>query len=505
MTDTGWLLWPAALLLATGSAYVLGWRRGAAWGRRTGLAEAALAARQRLLAAPAAAAGASDTGTGAGTSVCYTALMTDELRETAEQAVLVALERPGEAEFSADESLAELAQLAETAGADVITTVVQRRERPHAATFIGPGKLQELKAICAETGVDLVIFDDELSPAQQRNVEKAVEVRVIDRTALILDIFAQRAQSREGKVQVELAQLNYLLPRLTGKGTELSRLGAGIGTRGPGETKLESDRRRIRDRIADLRRELEAIKAHRQRQRAGRERTPWPVVALAGYTNAGKSTLLNRLSGADVLAENRLFATLDPTTRRVELPDGGTMLLTDTVGFIQKLPTQLVAAFRATLEEIAAADLILHVIDAAHPKRQAHEAAVAAVLDELGAGSVPTLIVYNQIDRLDRNEREALERAHPDAVFVSAATGEQTEALLQRVADTLRQGHRHVAVVVPYGREPLLQLMRERGHVEAADYAADGIHVQARLPGPWADHVLSELGKSASSGQVEQA
>lgn len=484
------------LLISVGCAFVLGWQRGAAAGRRAGVAEAALILRQyRLQADPAAAS-----------VVCYTALMTEEILETAEHAVLVALERPGEHNFSADESLAELAQLAETAGATVITTVVQRRDRPDAATFIGTGKVHELQAICAETGANLVIFDDELSPAQQRNVEKAVEVRVIDRTALILDIFAQRAQSREGKVQVELAQLNYLLPRLAGQGTELSRLGAGIGTRGPGETKLESDRRRIRDRIADLREELGAIKAHRERQRASRQRGPWPVIALAGYTNAGKSTLLNRLSGADVLAEDRLFATLDPTTRRVDVPDGGTVLLTDTVGFIQKLPTQLVAAFRATLEEIAAADLIMHVIDAAHPKRQAQEAAVAAVLNDLGAAAVPTLIVYNQVDRLEPDDRAALARTQPEASLVSALTGDGIGSLLTAVTAALRHGHRQLSVIVPYGREPLLQLMRERGHVETADYGEDGIHVQARLPAPWADHVLSQLTPvEGAAGTVEQA
>lgn len=497
--------WLGVLLLTAAAGYACGWRGGAVWGRRLGRAEAALLARQAKLRRPDLRNVAPGDRTETIGAVCYTAHMTEELLETAEQAVLVALDRPGVHDFSADESLAELAQLAETAGAAVITTIVQRRERPDAATFIGAGKLHDLKAICAETGANLIIFDDELSPAQQRNIEKAVEVRVIDRTALILDIFAQRAQSREGKVQVELAQLNYLLPRLAGRGTELSRLGAGIGTRGPGETKLESDRRRIRDRIADLRRQLEAIKAHRQRQRARRERGPWPIVALAGYTNAGKSTLLNRLSGADVLAENKLFATLDPTTRRVDLPDGGTILLTDTVGFIQKLPTELVAAFRATLEEIALADLILHVIDASHPKQHAQEAAVAAVLDELGASAVPTLVVYNKVDMLGPDERDALLRTQPDAVLVSALSGDNIDGLLQAIADTLRHGHRHISVLVPYGREPLLQLMRERGQVEATDYTEDGIHVQARLPAPWADYVLAQLAAEAASEQVEQA
>lgn len=480
MVPFSWWLGVAALaFIVAAAAFSYGWHRGAAWGRRVGLAERALVARQQRLTA----------GT-----VCYNSPMTDErLENAAEQAVLVALDRPDLHGFTADESLAELAQLADTAGAEVVTTVVQRRSRPDPATFIGTGKLQELQAICAETGTNLVIFDDELSPAQQRNIERVVEVRVIDRTALILDIFAQRAQSREGKVQVELAQLNYLLPRLAGQGTALSRLGAGIGTRGPGETKLETDRRRIRDRIADLRRELADIKAHRERQRTSRQRGPWPVVALAGYTNAGKSTLLNQLSGADVLAENRLFATLDPTTRRVELADGGTVLMTDTVGFIQKLPTQLVAAFRSTLEEIVAADLILHVIDAAHPKRLEQEMAVATVLSELGAADVPTLRVYNQIDRLDPVERDALINTQRDAACLSALTGENVPELLEAIAAKLREGHRFVKVVVPYGREPLLQLMRERGHVEAAAYDEDGIHVQARLPGPWADHVLTEL------------
>lgn len=336
--------------------------------------------------------------------------------------------------------LDELAELVISAGGQVVGSVTQRLERPLAATYIGPGKAREVRTLVWELDADLVIVDDELSPAQARNLEELLEVPVIDRTQLILDIFAQRARTKEGKLQVELAQLTYQLTRLTGHGVALSRLGGGIGTRGPGETQLETDRRRIRRRIAAIRRELEQVRRTRALQRAGRRRTGLPIIALVGYTNAGKSTLMNALTRAGVLAENRLFATLDPTIRRVTLAPGRDALLTDTVGFLRKLPHQLVAAFRATLEEVQEADILLHVVDASQPDVHEQMEAVATVLDELGVLHKPVVTAFNKLDAVADPERvHQWARLTPAAVAISATRGlglDQLRALLaEQVAE----------------------------------------------------------------------
>jgi GTP-binding protein HflX len=316
-----------------------------------------------------------------------------------DRAILVAAEVPG-ALLPAEESLNELAELARTAGAEVVARFTQRLDHPNPATYIGSGKVQEIVEAIRQLGANVVIFDDELSPSQQRNLEKALGVKVIDRTALILDIFATRARTREGRLQVELAQHQYLLPRLAGQWSHLERMEGAIGTRGPGETQIETDRRLIRNRIAKIRRDLEEVRTQRELYRRRRARNNAPVVALVGYTNAGKSTLMRALSGADVLAEDRLFATLDPVTRRISLPSGEIVLLTDTVGFIQKLPTQLVAAFRATLEELEDADLLLHVVDISHPNAYQHVQTVEATLRDLGVHEKPQLIALNKVDLL---------------------------------------------------------------------------------------------------------
>ncbi|HEY8418126.1 MAG TPA: GTPase HflX [Limnochordales bacterium] len=339
--------------------------------------------------------------------------------------------------------LDELAELVRSAGGQVVGSVVQRLDRPAAATYIGQGKVQEARTLAWELEADLVVVDDELTPAQARNLEKLLEVPVIDRTQLILDIFAQRARTKEGKLQVELAQLTYQLTRLTGHGVKMSRLGGGIGTRGPGETQLETDRRRIRRRIAAIRKELEEVRRTRALQREGRRRTGLPVIALVGYTNAGKSTLMNALTRAGVLAENRLFATLDPTVRRVTLVPGKDALLTDTVGFLRKLPHQLVAAFRATLEEVQEADILLHVVDASQPDVQEQMEAVAAVLDELGALDKPMVTAFNKLDGVaDRAQVEEWARSTPAAVAISAKTGlglDRLRALLAAQVDELEE------------------------------------------------------------------
>src|SRR5215467_5017745 len=336
-----------------------------------------------------------------------------------------------------EESLEELALLADTAGAEPVVRELQRRQTPDPATYIGTGKADELRAISDALDIDVVIFDDELSPAQQRNLEKLFAVDDVDRVALILDIFAQHASSQEGAVQVELAQLRYRLPRLRGRGTELSQQGGGIGTRGPGETQLEVDRRRLLRRIQRLERDIKELGANRATQRKARRRRAIPTIALVGYTNAGKSTLLNRLTDAGVLVENQLFSTLDPTTRRLRLPGGETVLLSDTVGFVRRLPHQLVDAFRSTLEEVVDADLLLHVVDLGAPDAEGRIAAVEAVLREIDAGDVPVLHVWNKADLVDQEVVEEQVRTH-DSVAISAATGEGIDGLLHTVGDRLR-------------------------------------------------------------------
>ena len=409
--------------------------------------------------------------------------------DSKEKVILTALELPAMESEDVEESLLELAGLAETAGAEVVDSNVQRRRRPDSATYLGRGRVRELAELAGSRGVDLLIVDRELQPAQQRNLEEAVGVRVVDRTQLILDIFARRA----GKLQVELAQLQYLLPRLTGLGTQLSRLGGGIGTRGPGETRLEVDRRRIRKRIADLQKEIEEVRRHRTLLRRGRQTVPFPLAVLVGYTNAGKSTLLNKLTGAGVLAEDKLFATLDPTTRRIDLPSGDTALLTDTVGFIRNLPHHLVAAFRATLEEVAEADLIVHVVDASHPRMKEQMRAVEEVLKFLEAGGKPRLTVFNKVDRLDDTNNVLPPPNLPGEVAVSALNGAGLSQMLQRLSGLLAAGRVTETFFVPYNRSAVLPLIYENGRVLEEKHGPEGVEVTTELGAVWARRVRARL------------
>jgi GTPase len=404
-----------------------------------------------------------------------------------------------------DDSLDELAGLAETAGTEVVARATQRREKPDPATFFGKGKVAELVALRSTCPYDLVVVDDDLSPVQQRNLDKRLSVPVVDRAGLIIAIFGQRARTREAHLQVELARLEYLLPRLSGAWTHLERQMGGIGGRGgPGETQIELDRRQLRDRIAALKREIAQVRAHRGRARARRRNGP-PNVALVGYTNAGKSTLMNRLTDAGVAAENKLFATLDPTVRKMPLPGGGATVISDTVGFIQKLPHQLIAAFRATLEELESADLLLHVVDAAHPQAREQEQAVVGVLGELGLADKPTLTVYNKADLLPGGF------APPDtnAVVVSAATGAGLGALKARIARRLGAAVAEVEVTVPLAAADLVALFRREGFLVREDYRPDGARLHGHLPQRLIPtfrragkvHVV----KAAVDGQVDRA
>lgn len=395
-----------------------------------------------------------------------------------------------------EDSLAELALLADTAGVDVVGELTQKLTHPHVETYIGPGKVEELKALAEETLAEVVIFDDELSPRHQRELEKALgrNIRVIDRTALILDIFAQHAHTREGMLQVELAQYEYNLPRLTRAWTHLERQAGGgggragstggVGLRGPGETQLEVDRRSIRKRIAHIKSELEKVEAHRMRYRSQRKRSRIPTVALVGYTNAGKSTLLNRLSKADVYVADQLFATLDPTTRRVQLPGDNLALMTDTVGFIQKLPTSLIAAFHATLEEISEADLLLHVVDISHPNALGQFQAVQETLKEIGASHIPMVTALNKMDRLKNpeNARKTLEN-FPKSVALSALTGAGTSNLLQLMQAELFEAFVPIHVRLPYKEGALISVFHELGQVERVEHERGGVQMQGRIPG----------------------
>jgi len=391
----------------------------------------------------------------------------------------------------AENSLRELSRLAETAGSQVLEGLTQRRSRPDAKTYVGAGKARELAAIVAEHGADTVICDGELTPGQLRSLEGTVKVKVVDRTALILDIFAQHARSKEGKAQVELAQLQYLLPRLRGWGESLSRQAGGraggggtggIGTRGPGETKIETDRRRIRSRISRLRREIGEMSVGREVQRGQRRRHAVPSVAIAGYTNAGKSSLLNRLTGAQVLVDDSLFATLDPAVRRAKTPSGWPYTLTDTVGFVRHLPHQVVDAFRSTLEEVADADLILHVVDGSDADPRLQLAAVREVLAEVGAGGVPELVVINKADAADPIELEGLRLAEKQSVIVSARTGEGLDELQAEIERLMPRQYREISVVIPYARGDLLSRAHDEGEVLAVEHGSDGTELTARVP-----------------------
>ncbi|GAA0209946.1 MULTISPECIES: GTPase HflX [unclassified Aeromicrobium] len=415
-----------------------------------------------------------------------------------ERVVLVGVWTDGSAE-DAENSLAELKLLAETAGSEVLDALLQRRQRPDAATFIGSGKVEELTAAVQATGADTIICDGELAPSQLRNLEDRTKVKVVDRTALILDIFAQHAKSAEGKAQVELAQLQYQTQRLRGWGGNLSRQaggraagGEGIGGRGPGETKLETDRRRIQAKMAKLRRELKALRTTRDIKKAQRRRNAVPAVVIAGYTNAGKSSLLNRLTGAGVLVEDALFATLDPTTRKTQASDGRVYTMSDTVGFVRHLPHQLVEAFRSTLEEVAESDLVLHVVDASHPDPEGQIAAVREVFAEIDATGVPEIIVLNKADAADPMMVKQLLAREPHAVLVSARTGQGIDELLAAVEADLPRPEARVDVVVPYDRGDLLSLVHQTGEIETLDHASDGTHLVARVSDELA-HQLNEL------------
>lgn len=409
---------------------------------------------------------------------------TASLQVMSERAILIGMEwGRNDSLWTVDDSLEELKQLADTAGATVIKKFIQKRPKPDPAFFIGRGKVQELALYAQQENIDLCIFDDELSPAQQRNIESVMGIRILDRTALILDIFAQRARTNEGKLQVELAQLQYTLPRIMGKGLMLSRLGGGIGTRGPGETKLEVDRRRIRDRIAFIKDQIEKVKAVRSLHRSKRKKNNVFEVSLVGYTNAGKSTLLNTLTNSDIYAKDQLFATLDPTTRQLTLPNKQEIIITDTVGFIQRLPHQLIAAFRSTLEVVTEADLLVHVIDVSHELYKEQAAAVHEVLKEIGAETKPVITVYNKIDKLPLDskltDRLALEE---DTVCISAAKKLNLETLQQMIETHLKSKAVEVTLCIPYAETAKAAQLHETANVLEQEYTENGAVMKVILP-----------------------
>jgi GTP-binding protein HflX len=404
-------------------------------------------------------------------------------QKTQERALLIGLEKEGVSKWDLQDSLAELRELANSAGAQVIDTVTQKLQKPTAPYYIGRGKAESIKDSCQDRQVTSVIFDDELSPAQGRNLETLLARKVLDRTQLILDIFAQRARSREGRLQIELAQLQYLLPRLTRMWEHLSRQTGGIGTRGPGETQLEVDRRRVQERIARLERELEAVRKTRAVQRQGRKRHQWPVAAVVGYTNAGKSTLLNLLTGADVVTEDKLFATLDPTTRSFVLPNKQRVLLTDTVGFLRKLPHTLIESFKATLEEVSEADLLIHIVDLSHLRVDEQMEAVDAVIKELDAFGKQTLIVFNKIDNLENQELAGtyVER-FPGSVAISARTGEGVNNLVQALEIALSSWRLRSHFRIPPDQSALIAEIHRVGHMLELHYDGDDALIIAHVP-----------------------
>jgi len=403
------------------------------------------------------------------------------------------------------DSLSELGELAATAGGEVIGDGLQKLDAPTPATFIGKGKAEEFAAFCRRHDVDTVIFDDELSPAQSRTLEKIFNCKILDRTSLILDIFAQRARTREGKLQIELAQLQHLLPRLTRFWGHLSRQAGGIGMRGgEGESQLEADRRKVQERIDKISRDLEIVRRQRATQRAGRQRSLWPLASIVGYTNAGKSTLLNALTGAGVLARDILFATLDPTTRRLRLPTNQNVLLTDTVGFIRKLPHGLVEAFKATLEEVVQADLLLHVVDVSHPKAEEQIQAVNAVLAEIGAGEKPTIMVLNKMDRLNGNGTDGvlnrLQEKYPHAVAISAATGEGIATLLAELGTQLRPKREFLELRVPHEQAAVIARLHAVGQIISRSYRGPAARFKARIPPHHHDEFAPYIVREAQTG-----
>jgi GTP-binding protein HflX len=436
-----------------------------------------------------------------------------------ERAFLVGVElfkKPGLLTLA--DSLSELALLAETAGLKVVGELTQKLDHPNVETYIGPGKVDELKALAEETLAQVVVFDDELNPRHQRELEEALSanLRVLDRTALILDIFAQHAQTSEGMTQVELAQYEYYLPRLTRQWTHLARQAGGgggragstggVGLRGPGETQLEVDRRQIRTRIANLKKQLEKVRAHRERYRAQRKRARLPTVALVGYTNAGKSTLLNRLAKSEVYVADQLFATLDPTTRRVELPGGYQALFTDTVGFIQKLPTSLIAAFRATLEEIAAAELLLHIVDISHPNALNQAEAVQETVQEIGAGHIPVITALNKIDLLSNPDsaRETMNN-YPTAVAISGLTGSGIPDLLKLIQMELYEKYTPIKVHLPYQQGALISMFHEMGQIERIEHRRSGVDIKGRIPGRLLARYSPWLNTASNSSNIHQS
>ena len=399
-----------------------------------------------------------------------------------EKVVLVGVWTEGSAK-DAENSLKELAALAETAGSEVMDGLIQRRDKADPATYIGSGKVMELRQAVINTGADTVVCDGELSPAQLRNLEGKAKVKVIDRTALILDIFAQHAKSREGKAQVELAQMTYLLPRLRGWGDSLSRQAGGIGGRGPGETKIETDRRRINDKMAKLRREIKEMKTSRDTKRQERRRNNIPSVAIAGYTNAGKSSLMNRLTNAGVLVENALFATLDPTVRKTTSSDGRIYTLSDTVGFVRHLPHQLIEAFKSTLEEVSGADLIVHVVDGSHPDPQEQLRAVREVIREIGGGEIPEIIAINKADIAPPETMMQLLREEQNSFAFSARTGFGIETLVSAIESSLPRPRIEVRAVIPFSRGDLVSAIHERGEIFSEDYLPEGTSIHAMVDG----------------------
>ncbi len=424
---------------------------------------------------------------------------TIDLAQPVERAFLLAVDAGAEDGWSAEDSLAELASLAVTAGAEVVGAEWQNRRHVDPNWYVGKGKAEELMAAKSETGFDVLIADDELSPSQQRALEELLKVKVIDRSRLILDIFAQHARTHEGRLQVELAQLEYQLPRLTRMWTHLSRTGGGIGTRGPGESQLETDRRLVRDRIKKMKERVEQVRLQRETAARGRDRRLMPTVGIVGYTNAGKSTLLNALVGSEVaLAEDKLFATLDPTSRQVKLGDGQTAIVTDTVGFIHKLPHQLVDAFRATLEEVNRADVLIEVVDASDAHAPEHRVTVQAVLDELGAGEKPRIVARNKFDLVDRTALDpaAVTPIIAGTVSISAVTGYGLDALRTELGALLASLWVDIDVAVPYAAGDLLARVRERGAVEL-DYLGDGVRVRGRVAPALAGELEAVAGRAA--------